>query len=249
MTTNVTTTLPEASDGPLFRFRVPQGFHEVPLGVTPEAHAELLQEFAREYWGQGAELEPLRAMTGALYGAARQALAAQGVRYQAVGVFPRREFVEGRTGIPGEEGEPLPYVRNTLLATVRDLNSPDQDLAAAGIAELLFRQYPDDEVVRVSLPAGPAVLHLAASRLLWGGPDTPDQLAGTVRTTVRLELWIPFPSGDRILLLALTTPDTGDLDTHQALLAEVASTVEFPVEGDFLPDEPADSGAQINPFG
>ncbi|MFG2227680.1 hypothetical protein [Streptomyces sp. NPDC048644] len=246
------TTSSDAPDVPMFRFRVPHGFHEVPLGVTPEAHAQLLQEFAQDYWGDDEGLAPLRAMTGALYGAARHALAAQGVRYQAVGIFPRAADTQrdGEHEEPSDEQDkPLPYARNSLLAAVHDLESRDPDLAAAGIAETLFRQHPDDEVVRVDLPAGPAVLHAAASRLLWDGPDAPEQLADTVRTTARLELWIPFPSGDRILLLTLTTPDTEDLDTHQALLAEVAGTVEFAIEGEFPPDEPADPRAQVNPFG
>ncbi|UQA90553.1 hypothetical protein [Streptomyces halobius] len=62
----------------------------------------------------------------------------------------------------------------------------------------------------------------------------------------------PWRDADQVERAAVQWVDwynTEDLDIHQTLLAEVAGTVAFPIEGEFSPDEPADPHAQVNPFG
>lgn len=220
-----------------FRFQVQPEFQPVPLdpGAGAAAGDEVLDErmrdFARAYWGEAEEREPLRAFTAALYGVNSAQLAADGTVYHALGFFPVGGTADGSQ-------PPERVSRCTLTVGVRDLDNPDPHLTAAGIAETLDRAGDGGEVQLVTLPAGPAVVRVAGSRAVWQLPDGEQE-----RFFLRVEVWLPFPEDDRLLLLCLSTADVQDLYRYQAILADIADTVTFG-------DEPAaDAAAQPRPFG
>ncbi|WP_330338328.1 hypothetical protein [Streptomyces sp. NBC_00557] len=221
---------------PAFRFQVQPEFHEVPLGIGQDEDTfdERLRQFARDYWGEREDLEPLRALTAAMYGANAERLVEGGAVYNALGVFP---VGGGRDG----SGPPERISRATLTVSVRELGNPDPHLTAAGIAETLDKAAGNGEageVQPVSLPAGPAVVHIAGSRAVWDLPEAaaPDADDEREQYFVRIEVWLPFPRDDRLLLLCLSTPDVQDLFHYQAVLADIAHTITF---GDA--EEPAPS--------
>ncbi|MGY0024529.1 hypothetical protein [Streptomyces sp. cg35] len=239
------TTAPETGHGPAFRFEVQPEFHEIPLGLDADAAAldERLRQFARDYWGEGEEREPLRRLTAVLYGVTAQDLTAGGAVYSALGIFPIGGTADG--------SEPPERIsRATLTVSVRDLENPDPHISAAGIAEVLDKSAESGEVQSIVLPAGPAVVHIAGTRAVWDLPtpsEEPDGAAGPgeqERFFVRIEIWLPFPDEDRLLLLCLSTPDTQDLFHYQAVLADIADTIAF---GEQAPAS-AEAGAAHSPL-
>ncbi|MFI0240960.1 hypothetical protein [Streptomyces sp. NPDC016845] len=279
------TTAPEPGPAPAFRFQVQPEFHEIPLGLGADtaAHDEQLRQFARDYWGEAEELEPLRRMMAVLYGVTAEDLTAGGGVYQALGIFPIGGTADGVE-------PPERYSRATLTVSVRELANPDPYISAAGIAELLDKSAESGEVQPIVLPVGPAVVHIAGTRAVWDLPAQPAEpdaatgpatsvspvgttgaadsadtagpadaasaagpadaagpagiasTAGTAVTAgpagspspaeqerffVRIEVWLPFPDEDRLLLLCLSTPDTQDLFHYQAVLADIADTIAF----------------------
>lgn len=65
---------------------------------------------------------------------------------------------------------------------------------------------------------------------------------------MRIEVWMPFPQENRLLLLCLSTADAQDIYHYQAVLADIADTITFgDAEEDFAPAGGADS--QAHPFG
>jgi hypothetical protein len=236
---NETTGVDSEVASAAFGFQVQPEFHPIPLGagVDEEAFGEQMREFARDYWGEKEELEALRRFTAAMYGVNSQQLAAGGTVYHALGIFP--------IGGTADSAQPPERVsRCTLTASVRDLDNPAPHVAAVGIAETLDRGKDTGEVQLVTLPVGPAVVHVAGSRAVWDLPDGEQE-----RFLVRIEVWIPFPVDDRLLLLCLSTADVQDLFHYQAVLADIADTVTF---GDAEGDLASVSGAvarQARPFG
>ncbi|MEV6260698.1 hypothetical protein AB0M42_08085 [Streptomyces sp. NPDC051784] len=223
-------TLPHGSpaadtdgDGPVpqaFSFHVQPEFHAVPLGLgeDTEAFQERLQDFARDYWGELQGLEVLRRLTTAMYAANAQTLVEGGTVYNAIGVFPIGGSADGAQ-------PPERHSRATLTISVRDLANPDPHLTAAGIAESLDKAVGSGEGAEtqlVTLPAGPAVVRIAGSRAAWDLPDGEQECF-----FVRIEVWLPFPDDDRLLLLCLSTADVQDLHFYQAVLADIADTVSF----------------------
>jgi hypothetical protein len=208
-----------SDDGPqAFRFQVPPEFHAIPLGLGEDEDTfdEQMAQFARDYWGDAEELEPLRKLTKAMYSANAQELAASGAVYNALAVFP----IGG-----SEDGSQLPerVSRATLTISVRDLDNPNANLAAAGIAEMLDKGKESGEAQLIALPAGPAVVHVAGQRAIWQLPEGKQE-----RFFVRIEIWIPFPDeDDRLLLVCLSTADAQDLFLYQAVLADIADTIAF----------------------
>ncbi|GAA3169498.1 MULTISPECIES: hypothetical protein [Streptomyces] len=200
-----------------FRLQVQPEFHAIPLGLGQgeEAFDEQMRQFARDYWGEEEEREPLRKLTTALYSTNSQELAAGGTVYNAFGVF--------RIAGSDDEEQPSERIsRASLTISVRDLDNTNADLAAAGIAETLEQGQGSGEVQLISLPAGPAVVHIAGSRAVWELSDGEHE-----RHFVRIEIWMPFPDEDRLLLLCLSTADVQDLFFYQSVLADVADTITF----------------------
>lgn len=200
-----------------FRFQVQQDFHEIPLalGVDEDAFDERMADFARDYWGEAEELEPLRKALKAMYAVNARQLATEGAVYHALGVFPIGGTADGAEA-------PERVSRCSLVVSVRDLEVPEPGLAAAGIAEWLGRSSAGGEAHLITLPAGPAVVHVSGSRAVWereGGEEE--------RFFARIEVWMPFPDQDRVLLLCLSTSDVQDLFMYQAVLADVVDTVVF----------------------
>ncbi|WP_431952880.1 hypothetical protein [Actinacidiphila sp. bgisy167] len=200
-----------------FRFQVQHEFHGIPLGlgVDEDVFDAQMTDFARDYWGEAEELEPLRRLLKAMYGANARQLAAEGAVYHALGVFPIGGTADGAEA-------PERVSRCTLVMSVRDLEVTDPGLAAAGIAEWLGRTSVGGEAHLITLPAGPAVVHVSGSRAVWEQERGEEE-----RFFVRIEVWIPFPDQDRVLLLSLSTPDVQDLFMYQAVLADVADTIAF----------------------
>jgi len=220
------------------RFLVQPEFHPIPLGagVEEETFDEQMREFARGYWGEQDELEPIRRVTAAMYGVNSRQLTAGGTVYQAIGIFPIGGTADGSQ-------PPERVSRCTLTVSVRDLDNPAPHIAAAGIAETLDQSSDGGEAQLVTLPAGPAVVHVAGSRAVWTLADGEQE-----RFFVRVELWLPFPEEDRLLLLCLSTADVRDLFHYQAVLADIADTIAF---GD-AEDDPAAGDElvpQAHPFG
>lgn len=221
-----------------FRFQVQSEFHPIPLGlgVDEETFDEQIREFARDYWGEQEDLEPIRRFTAAMYSANSQQLAADGTVYHALGIFPIGGTADGSQ-------PPERISRGTLTVSVQDLDNPSPHLAAAGIAETLDKGEESGEVQLIDLPAGPAVVHVAGSRAVWDLPDGEQE-----RFFVRIEVWMPFPQENRLLLLCLSTADAQDIYHYQAVLADIADTITFgDAEEDFAPAGGADS--QAHPFG
>jgi hypothetical protein len=218
----------EPEDGPAaFRFQVQQEFHAIPLGTSgdEETFDEHMRKFARDYWGDQEELEPIRRSTAAMYGVNSQQLTADGTVYHALGIFPIGGTADGSQ-------PPERVSRCTLSVSVRDLENPDSHLVAAGIAETLDRGNESGEIQLIDLPAGPAVLHITGSRAVWGLSDGGEQ----ERFFVRIEIWMPFPGEDRLLLVCLSTADVQDLFHYQAVLADIADTITFgDIEADVDP--------------
>ncbi|CAM5402363.1 hypothetical protein [Streptomyces canus] len=229
---------------PAFRFQVQPEFHEIPVGIGADEAAfdAQMAAFAEGYWGGQEEREPLRALTAALYGANSRHLASEGAVYSAMGVFP--------VGGSEDGSEPPERVsRCTLLVSVQDLSNPDPMLAAAGIAETLAQTKDGGDVLPVRLPAGPAVVHVAGTRMVWELPDGEQE-----RFAIRVEIWLPFPDEDRVLLMALSTADVQDVYMYQAILADIADTVTFDAgEGARQEERPlvpsTDTPPTPNPFG
>ncbi|MFJ6854379.1 hypothetical protein ACIQM3_28320 [Streptomyces sp. NPDC091271] len=183
-----------------------------------EAFHERLREFARDYWGEREDLEGLRRLTTVMYAANAQTLVEGGTVYNACGVFPIGGTADGFQ-------PPERHSRATLTVSVRELANPHPHLTAAGIAESLDKAAGNDESAEtqpVSLPAGPAVVRIAGSRAAWDLPDGEQECF-----FVRIEVWLPFPDDDRLLLLCLSTADVQDLHFYQAVLADIADTVVF----------------------
>lgn len=221
-----------------FRFQVQPEFHPIPLGigVDKETFDEQMRVFVHDYWGEREELEPLRRFTAAMYGVNSEQLAAGGTIYHALGVFPVGGTADGSQ-------PPVRVSRCTLTVSVRDLDNPAPHIAAAGIAETLDKGKDTGEVQLVTLPVGPAVVHVVGSRAVWELPDGEQE-----RFLVRVELWIPFSEEDRLLLLCLSTADVQDFFHYQAVLADIADTVTF---GDAEEDLASVGGPapQAHPFG
>lgn len=132
-----------------FRFQVQSEFHPIPLGlgVDEETFDEQIREFARDYWGEQEDLEPIRRFTAAMYSANSQQLAADGTVYHALGIFPIGGTADGSQ-------PPERISRGTLTVSVQDLDNPSPHLAAAGIAETLDKGEESGEVQLIDLPAG-----------------------------------------------------------------------------------------------
>ncbi|MBT2493775.1 hypothetical protein J7E96_35840 [Streptomyces sp. ISL-96] len=212
-------------------FQVQQEFHETPLGagVAEEVLDEQMREFSRAYWGDREEWEPLRRMFAGMQTANAQQLASGGAIYQAMGIFPLGGTADG--------SEPPERVsRCTLLVSVRELDNPDPAVSVAGITEALSRTNDGGETQLVSLPVGPAVLNIAGSRAVWNLADGEQE-----RFLIRIELWLPFPTENRLLLFCLSTSDVEDLFMYQAVLADIADTITF---GD---TEHAETDAEAEP--
>ncbi|MFF3498621.1 hypothetical protein [Streptomyces sp. NPDC003247] len=227
---------------PAFRFQVQQEFHAVPLpvGDDEDVSATRMRQFAGDYWGEREDLEPLRKLTTAMYTANAQTLVEGGTVYNALGVFP----IGGSA-----DGSELPerISRATLTVSVRRLDNPDPGFTAAGIAEALDKAGDGGEVQLVSLPAGPAVVHVAGSRAVWALPEAEDRQE---RFFVRIEVWVPFPTEDRLLLLCLSTADVEDIYHYQAVLADIADTVAFgEARAPAAPPETAPPPPPPSPFG
>lgn len=228
-------------DGPTaFRFQVQPEFHPVPLGLGEDEDTlhERLRRFSHDYWGEREDLEPLRRLTTATYAANAEGLAAGGTVYSALGIFP--------IGGTSDGSEPPERVsRATLTVSVRDLANPDPHLTAAGISEALDKTSAGGEVQPITLPAGPAVVHVAGARAVWDLPEGEQE-----RFFVRIEVWLPFPAEDRLLLLCLSTADVQDLYHYQAVLADIADTIAFGEDEAPAPAEAAPSPAlAVSPFG
>lgn len=208
---------PEEEGAAAFRFEVQPEFHEVPLGIglDEDTFTERMRAYARDYWGDREDWEPLRRMFTAVHAANAQQLAADGVVYQALGIFPIGGTADGTQA-------PERVSRCTLLISVRELDNADPALAAAGIVETLASTNDGGEAQLVTLPAGPAVVNVAGSRAVWTLPDGEQE-----RFFVRIELWLPFPQENRMLLFCLSTSDAQDLFHYQAVLADIADTVSF----------------------
>ncbi|MGW0334383.1 hypothetical protein ACWD0J_21350 [Streptomyces sp. NPDC003011] len=203
-----------------FRFRIQPEFHPVPLGIGDDEDAfdERIRRFARDYWGEREDLEPVRRLTAAMYAANSRHLVTGGAVYSALGVFPLG-------GSPDGSEPPERVSRATLTISVRDLDNPDPRLTAAGLAETWAKAEADGasgESRLITLPAGPAVVRIAGSRAVWQVPEGEQE-----RFFVRIEVWLPFPAEDRLLLLCLSTADVQDLFHYQAVLADLADTVTF----------------------
>ncbi|MFF0084222.1 hypothetical protein ACFYR1_31570 [Streptomyces canus] len=235
---DVETAGTDDGDGPAaFRFQVQPEFHAIPLGAGDDEKTfdEQMREFARDYWGEQEELEPIRRFTAAMYGANSQQLTADGTLYHALGVFPIGGTVDGSQS-------PERVSRCTLIVSVRDIDNPDPNLVAAGIAETLDQGKDSGEIQLIALPAGPAVLHIAGSRAVWGLSGGGEQ----ERFFVRIEIWMPFPAEDRLLLVCLSTADVQDLFHYQAVLADIADTITF---GDAEADvDPGTGGDDSQPL-
>lgn len=220
-------------------FAVQPEFHAVPLGIGEDEDAvdERLRRFARDYWGEREDLEPLRGLTRAMYAANAQTLVAGGAVYHALGFFPIGGTADG--------SEPPERIsRASLTVSVRELDNPDPHLTAAGIAEALDKDPAGGEVQPVTLPAGPAVVRVAGSRAVWELEEGEHE-----QYFVRIEVWLPVPGEDRVLLLCLSTPDVQDLFRYQAILADIADTVAFGDTGAGGPAPvTAGAGASPSPF-
>ncbi|MGV9341018.1 hypothetical protein [Streptomyces sp. NPDC003688] len=230
----MTAPLSEETTPPAFRFEVGPEFHEMPLGLgdDEETHGERLREFAHDYWGEREDLEPLRLLTRATQTAGAQILVEGGAVYHAIGVFPIGGSADGTE-------PPERISRATLTVSMRELENPDPHLTAAGISEVLAQGGGESEVQLITLPAGPGVVHVAGARSVWELPDG-EQLE---QFHIRIEVWLPFPSENRLLLLCLSTADVQDLFHYQAVLADIADTVTFgeptgPVHGTAAPSSP-----------
>jgi hypothetical protein len=240
-----------ADTAPAFRFDVPQEFHRVPLGIeedgetlTNEAALDSrMREFSTAFWGDAAEREPLRRLMAAAETANAEQLRESGAVYHAMGVFPIGGTADGTQ-------RPERVSRCNLLVSVRAVDNPGPHMAAAGISETLERAEDGGEVHQIDLPAGPAVVHLAAQRMVWSFGETAGQ-EGRIdghdveRYALRIEVWLPFPDQDRLLLLCLSTTDTQDLFLYQGVLAEIAESITF--GGDELPASP--DGRRPTPVG
>lgn len=240
---------------PAFRFDVPQEMHEVPLGIKEDG-TELtdektlddeMREFSRAYWGDEAEREPLRQLMAAMEAANAEQLRESGAVYHAAGVFPIGGSADGSR-------RPERISRCTLVISVRELENPAPQLAAAGIAEYLEHANDGGEVQQIDLPAGPAVVHLAAQRMVWNleQRSSEGEEGGELEHfSLRIEVWIPFPDQDRVLLFCLSTTDSQDLYLYQGVLADIAESITFGAEyavNSQLTHDVADTGWQ-NDFG
>lgn len=212
-------------------FQVQREFHEVPLGIEGDTDTldQQMREFAEAYWGAHEGRKPVRDLFAAAQTANSEQLAADGVLRHFMGVFPVAET----TTDGAERAERIS--RCTLLVSVRDIDNHDPEVSAVGIAKVLSAG-DKDGVQLVSLPVGPAVVRIAGSRAVW-------DIAGGAkeRYLIRIELWVPFPEEDRLLLCCLSTSHVEDLVLYQGVLSEIADTISF---GDLSETEEAD-GAEI----
>ncbi|MFF3343248.1 hypothetical protein [Streptomyces flavidovirens] len=213
-------------------FQAQQEFYEIPLGIGVEEEVldEQMREFSRDHWGDREEWEPLRRMFAGMHTANAQQLASGGAIYQAMGVFPLGGTTNGSQ-------PPERISRCTLLVSVRELDNPDPTVSVAGITEALSRTNDGGETQLVSLPAGPAVLNIAGSRAVWDLAEGEQE-----RFLIRIELWLPFPTENRLLLFCLSTSDVEDLFMYQAVLADIADTIAFGDTGHAETDVDAEAG-------
>ncbi|MGA5584557.1 hypothetical protein ACPCIY_26145 [Streptomyces thermodiastaticus] len=204
---------------PGLHFQIPSEFHEIPLAIGNDesAHERQLEQFAQGYWGGRDDLAPLRELTKTLYAVTTQDLVAGGTVYSAFGIYPMGGDLNGSQ-------PPERISRATLTISVREMENPDPYFTAAGIAETLEKA-PDtegSEVQPVSLRAGPAVVRIVGSRMVWELQE-----GDLERFSVRIEVWLPFPHDDKVLLLCMSTPDVEDLLHYQGILADIANSVRF----------------------
>ncbi|SDP65403.1 hypothetical protein SAMN04487981_13135 [Streptomyces sp. cf386] len=205
----MTTSLP-ATHEVLIEFESPEDFHEIPLMLPPDAFEAALQELALRIWPGGTEFQ--REVAAVAYGAMAEALEEDGTVHAAVGLF---ETEAGEVSIAN------------LLVRMDDMQLDEPDIVAASLQEMLSLEEHRD-VHRVDLSCGPAIVSFHATELGGGQVQQPITFA-------HVELYVPSPFGENLLVITMSTPSLAELPVYVGLMSRLGDTVRFSRETSQIP--------------
>lgn len=203
--TEVLSTVFRPAHEVLIEFAPPEDFHDLPLLLPPEAFDAALLGLAAKIWSGGTAFQ--REATAMAYGQMVQALEADGTLYAAVGLF---------------ETEAEEVSLANLLARVERARSDRPEIVAASLHETLSLEDHRD-VHRVDLNCGPAVVSFHATE--FGGGQVENSVA-----FAHIELYVPSPFGEDILIITLSTPSLAELPVYVGLMARLGDTIRFAKE-------------------
>ncbi|NYI08006.1 hypothetical protein [Allostreptomyces psammosilenae] len=216
------------SDAPDVTFRVPEGFFSLPLEGTEDERAEALVRLADQLLPGGDVYQ--RALTLAHMATAAEQESAVGTLYSGFALL-RTEADE--------------VALMTLRAAVARMRNPAPSVAVSLIADALETERPVRTVQIVDLPCGPAVVSMellgyelrqdveVPEELVAPAPerdpeDVPEDGPGDGRFWLGVaEVRVPFPSGDKVLVLSMSTPTLPEYGEFVTKLAEIAETISF----------------------
>lgn len=204
MTTTCTPRLPEYS------LVLPEGFLELPAGEPTEAKLHALVSAIAFRFGLPADTEIDQSLAGvaAMLMTLGASAEAGGAHYTAAAVFRSAQQAD----------RPLMVVVSCFLLASEHV-SPRT--AVAGLEEY-HNNEPGTELEPVQLPAGEAVVtRTASTNTLEAGDET------IALTTHVITAWIPNPSGQGILSVAITSNNTEDWTDIADLAYGLFETIEW----------------------
>lgn len=220
------------TDVPPMWFTVPEGFHGLPLGATPEERAQGAAEMVRSMFPDGDDA--LWTPAAPYYAAIGEVMSASGLAYAAMGFFTTEEGV----------------AHCSFSVAAVESGTTDPDVAANGVRAILESD-PLNDVRWIDLPCGPAVACISLTRM-----TVPADLAAsgeeTILHTGRIEVHVPFSTGPYTAVFGLDTMAVehwGDFcDMMVAILRTVSFTEPPPAYEDIevIADDgrPLDAGAE-----
>jgi hypothetical protein len=213
----------ELPDIPPLSFVVPDSFHALPIGTTPEERAALAAEFVRDLYPDGND--DLWTPAAPYYAALGEMMGDQGLAYSAMGLFSI------------DEG--MAHCSFTVAAVASD--HPTTEVAALGIREILVHDETND-VRWVDLPCGPAVSCVTLRDMVIGADLTAD--GGEARLRMgQVQVYVPFPTGP---FTAVFTMDTAAIDywgEFSEMTMAILRSISFAVEGGDAANPPAGATA------
>ncbi|MFI5534367.1 hypothetical protein ACIA8O_38130 [Kitasatospora sp. NPDC051853] len=205
-----------------FTFEVPVHFHDLAMHLDEAARWAHLEELACEIWSGGTADQ--RSGVQQLYADIAEAAAQDGAIYAGVAMF-------------ATEDDRISSA--SLIARTDPIEAGDLETIVATLEETLSLN-PSNDVQRVEVEAGPAVVSFSAVEWQIGPADAPERPEPIV--LARVDAYVPLPDLGTLLVLALSTPSLPELPDYVALLSQTAETVrrldEEPVAAT-VPGQPA----------
>lgn len=197
-------TAPNAQDRG-FTFEVPVHFHDLAMHLDETERWAHLEELACEIWSGGTADQ--REGVQQLYAGIAEAAARDGAIYAGVAMF-------------ATEDDRISSA--SLIARTDPIEAGDVEMIVSTLEETLSLN-PSNDVRRVEVEAGPAVVSFAATEWQFDPADAPERPEPIVMA--RVDAYLPLPDLGTMLVFALTTPSLPELPDYVALLSQTAESV------------------------